>query len=215
MVSGYYLSSVSCLSLLFISVDRYIAIFHAYYYAKIKHDKTIAIKAAVLARALCIVFIIILFLAEHSSARLVLVVILLPVCLTWSLYVQVRTILTVRSIQHRICTELASIPAKKCHRMSTFSTTADTSDEQAAPNSYISKNSRSQFSPEHVKSKATRIAAMILGTMLICYLPNNVLTIIIYYYPYSDLVTMIFTWSQLLVVLNSTLNTLVYSMQLN
>ena len=184
IIFGNILSSISMASLFLINLDRHISIFYPFYYEKFKEGK---LKLLVI---VVVIWLLNIFVVSASLATpdMVLTTVAAStfalVIFIWSFYVNIRAVLVVRKIQRQI---------KSSH----VSTDSNTGLENK-------KNSE-------VMSRATRVVSTILGSMLFCYVPFVVSTVIEIH---ANLPFNAWVWISTLVFLNSLSNPLVYFLQM-
>ena len=186
--TGYYLAMVSFLTLIAVSLDRYIAIFYPYKYQHLTASNSRALRIIIVTWMLPIITVAVSFATNNMRLQSLVLAILAPLAIILSAVAQVRTLAAVRRVYKRE----ASL---------SIAGTADSKTARQRRNRLIS-------------NKATRVAAMILLTTVFCYLPYSVLTLIRSLRSDKFAFQGIYDWTKTLVVLNSTLNPIIYCLNL-
>ena len=186
---GYFLSSISFLSLFLISMDRYLSIFYPYTYQKITANKSAAIRVIGATWIFCLVVVVASWFTPQLAIHTYMATVLIPVIFLWSFFVHTRTLCLVRRINREV------VALRRITRNARGSITNDNDHGQ-------------------MTSRATKVAAMILIAMFVTYIPHNIFAVMRNYVQLTEFEHDVFLWAVTLVLLNSTLNPLIYCWQL-
>ena len=180
---GYYLATVSFLMLTLVSIDRYIAITHPFLYHRVTTSNNISIIAMFVTWTLPLLVSIVSIASGQMRLPSLMFSILAPLSIVVCIVAQVCTIKAVRNVRKRDAT---------------LSISAD------------NNNTRHSLRKNYVREKATRVAGVILLATIGCYTPHAVLTLIRTLR--KDILAFqgIYEWSKTLVIINSTLNPIIY-----
>ncbi len=185
---GYYLAIVSFLTVTVVTLDRYVAIIHPYRYQQYTATRTNIHRIIATTWLAPLIIVAISFATSRMWLQQVFLAILAPLTLGVSIFAQVRTVKTVKQIQKR---ENSLSLNRALHSPS--------------------KEPRRQT----VNRKATKVATIILVTMIVCYLPQSVLTSIRMLnksnrFGFQGL----YDWTKMLVLVTSSLNPIIYCLLL-
>ena len=177
------LATISFLMAYFVTLDRYLAICHPYWYARVV-TKGLCIFGAVLGFLLSVPSIIVNNLAPSAT----------------QLYCTVLTVLIVSQITVFYCRIYANILRQRQHISSL-----------AVVNQDGSKSRRRNF-----ETRRAYTIAIIIATMLISYVPMNVIMVLFGNTTQNDICTLseqaivAIAWGQFFVLLNSAMNPIIY-----
>ena len=180
---GYYLATVSFLTLAQVSLDRYVALTFPFLYQRLTTSHTTCFIAMILTWTGPLLIIIVSVAVGKMRLPSLLFTFLAPITIAISVMAQVSTIKTVKKIRRR--DESVSVD------------TADTKAKRKRRRSYV-------------REKATKVAGVILLATISCYTPHAVLTLIRTLR--KDILAFqgIYDWTKTLVIFNSTLNPIIY-----
>ena len=183
IIIGNTLSSISMASLFLINLDRHISIFYPFYYEKRKDSKIQLLIIVILIWLINILVVSASLATPNMALSTISASVVAFLIYIWSFYVNIRVVMIVRNLQRQVKSRLPS--------------TVNTGLEEK-------RNSE-------VMSRATRVVSTILGSMLICYMPFVVFTVV---EMRANLPFNAWVWISTLVFLNSLLNPLVYFVQM-
>ena len=180
---GYYLATVSFLTLAQVSLDRYVALTFPFLYQRLTTSNTTFFIAMILTWTVPFLFIVISVAIGKMRLPSLLFTFLAPVTIVISVMAQVCTIKTVSNIRRR--------------------------DQSVSVNTEDAKTKRKRRR-SYIREKATRVAGVILLATISCYTPHAALTLIRTLR--KDILAFqgIYDWTKTLVIFNSTLNPVIY-----
>ena len=180
---GYYLATVSFLTLTQVSIDRYVALSYPFLYQRLTTLNTTLRIATITTWTVPLLTVIISIVAGRMRIPSILFTILAPLSIMISFVAQVCTIRAVRKVRK----------------------------QDAALSVSIKNNNTSHIRRKnYVREKANRAAGVILLATVGCYTPHAVLTMIRTLR--NDILAFqgIYDWTKTLVIFNSTLNPIIY-----
>ena len=180
---GYYLATVSFLTLTQVSIDRYVALSYPFLYQRLTTVNTTLRIAIISTWTVPLISIILSIIAGRMRIPSILFTILAPLSIVISFVAQISTIKAVRKIRR----------------------------QDAALSIKMKNNNASPISRKnYVREKANRAAGVILLATVGCYAPHAVLTMVRTLR--NDILAFqgIYDWTKTLVIFNSTLNPIIY-----
>ena len=180
---GYYLATVSFLTLTEVSIDRFIALAYPFRYQRLTSSNTFIHRVIFATWILPLLVVILSTAVGQMRIPSLLFTIIAPLSITCSIIAQISTIRVVRRAR------------KRDRSLSVNKTNPDSR-----------RNRRRNYAPE----KATRVAGLVLLATIGCYAPHAVLTAIRMVRKDIRAFQGIYDWTKTLVILNSTLNPVIY-----
>ncbi len=189
LLLGYIFGMISCLTLALMALERYLAIFRPFLYIKMTVNRQWLYLSVGLIWTISIVIgTISLFTYEMKPMRIAAIGFIILTILS-SAIVYTRAIIVVTRINKRV----SAMPEETSHG----------TNKRGEKISTLTRNGR--------KLKATKMAALILLVMIACYLPSSVLTTLRNIVKMnSDPINGLHDWGQSFVLLNSSLNPIIY-----
>ena len=184
--SGYFFVTVSFFTLFLIQTERYIAVFYPFRYEKFAADWRFLKKIILITWIGSGIIVSASFFTPHFILISVFASLSIPTVLIWSCYVQVKIVRQVRKISRRI---QATVPK--------------TGNNTREMKSHLNR----------VNSRANRLAGLILLAYFICYTPNGIINILLYFSPRSKILITGLVWTETIVFLNSIFNALLFCLQ--
>eukprot|EP00794_Sanderia_malayensis_P009325 gene9325-10309_t len=170
-----------------VALDRYTAIFYPFYYRKWTATKRNLCYVIAVTWLLPIPIVAVSFATSHMTLQQRVLAILAPFAVGISIYVQFKTVRAVNAIRKREMSLTVGLHA------------------------HLSNKERRK---QQANRKSTKVATMILVTMIACYLPQSVLTIIRMLQSNKYDFQGIYDWTKSLVLLCSMLNPIIYCLML-
>ena len=235
---GYVMGMISYLSLTLMSIERYIAIFHPFQYQQMTSSRLVVVKPLVVIWLFSIMIMGLSFLTPQMSVMRLFVIALIPISIIWTAFVYIRVTILVNRMNNQVgaisrcdieshTTSAAyTIRARKDTIMTEKSTRTVNNyhageQEEGYKNDTTRKTTtgkygtRSRAHNHKSNSKATRLVIIIMITICICYIPSCILTILRDYAKLEYLwVKGVHDWGTSFVLLNSTLNPIIYCLKL-
>ena len=191
---GYIFGMVSCLTLMLMAFERHVAIFRPFRYIKMTVNRGWMHWAVVGIWIISLLIAALSFLTPGMGLMRMVAIGIIIFTIMSSTLVYTRAIIVVK----RINTRISVMPEE----------TSCGSNQRSARISSLAHTSR--------KLKATRMASVILIVMVVCYLPSCVLTTLRNLVKMeSDLVNGLHDWGQSFVLMNSSLNPIIYCWNLS
>ena len=191
---GYIFGMVSCLTLMLMAFERYLAIFRPFRYIKMTVDRRWLYSAIASIWIGSLSIALLSFFTPGMSLMRMMAIGIIILTISCSSLVYTRAIMVVKKINTRV----SAIPDE-----TTYGT-----DRRADKHATLAHTNR--------KLKATRMASLILAVMIACYLPSCVLTTLRNIAKTkSDVVNGLHDWGQSFVLLNSSLNPIIYCWNLS
>ena len=232
---GYLMGMTSYLSLTLMAVERYIAIFHPFRYQQMTASRLVVVRPLVAIWLFSLAIMGLSFLTPQMSVERLFVIALIPSSIVWTAFVYIRVTVLVKKINNRVGAasrseiegQSTSAPFTIRERKDTIimeNSTRPHLDERTARNQKdmtgevtIGKDyrARAQANKQMSNSKATRLVIIIMITICLCYIPSSVLTCLRDYAKLDYLwVKGVHDWGTSFVLLNSTLNPIIYCLKL-
>eukprot|EP00794_Sanderia_malayensis_P009327 gene9327-10311_t len=235
---GYLIGMTSYLSLTLMAFERYFAIFHPFKYYNWTTSKRIIVRPIIAIWLLSILIIALSFSTPQMTIMRLFVITLIPTSIAWSAFVYIRACLLVKRINVQtaritIVTESTKHDENavadgvaletRCTAKAVEYPSAVGKNSLHREDKGLGKKSKqppkrkaSSIARQGPNSKATRLAVVILVVLVICYIPSCVLT---FMRDYSRVkkrwVFGVHDWGTSFVLLNSTLNPIIYCWKLS
>lgn len=242
---GYLAGMTSYLSLTLMAVERYVAIFHPFRYQQLTTSRRVVFKLLLAIWIVSIFIMSLSFLTPQMSLMRLFVIGLIPTSIAWISFVYIKVTFLVKRMNNKVVTindakdsniveEDQSVTAGYTSRVRATTDMSENCPRGAScpreierkveitktdfacgtkSGKHQAKRYRSYKSRSN--SKATKLVAIIMVTICLCYLPSCVLTFL------RDYVQMehpwlrgVHDWGTSFVLLNSTLNPIIYFLKL-
>lgn len=186
-IMGYYLATVSFLILTMVSIDRYIALTHPFNYQRLTSSNAVIRHVMLFVWIVPLIFIIVSIILRQMRAISLVFTILAPLSIAISITAQVISVRAVQNVR------------KRDSALSISNSTME----------IVSKRRKSK-----VCEKATKVAGLVLIATIGCYAPHAVLTTIRTLQKDKFAFQGIYDWTKTLVLFNSTMNPIIYCLNL-
>ena len=174
---------LTCVTTTFLSLDRYVAIFHSYRYQSCCDDHVFAVKVLVVSWSTCILLAIGSFGTKNLLLLVVTLRVFMAASLPFNIWVHLRAFFAARRTNRQIQQQAVQVQEEK-------------------------KRTRTK------DLKAAKLTAVILVTILVCYLPALITGSLVSHFGHSESIYKAFLWANTLVMANSVCNPLAYGWQL-
>eukprot|EP00794_Sanderia_malayensis_P009326 gene9326-10310_t len=191
---SYSLGIVSYLTLSLITLERYIAIIHPYKYQQLTTSNKLVIRLIIGIWLLATLTTGLSFLTPQMLLQRLFAIGISVVSFALCVTAHVKIVRTVNGIQRNIRRQ---------------QTTA-----RGTSLSAIDGGTRFVANRTNVMSKATAVALSVLIVMSLCYLPSAVFTALRFFGMDNDFVRVFQDWTNSFVLMNSTINPLIYCFQM-
>eukprot|EP00794_Sanderia_malayensis_P011245 gene11246-12425_t len=193
LLLGYVFGMVSCLTLALMALERYLAIFRPFVYIKLTVNRRWLYVSIAVIWLTAVSFVTVSVATRETMVMRSAAIAFVIFTIASSAIVYARAIVVVKRINRRVTALPSEISFGTSNRGDKLST--------------LARNGR--------KLKATKMAALILIVMLACYAPSCVLTTLRNIAKLdSDLINGLHDWGQSFVLLNSSLNPIIYCLNL-
>ena len=234
---GYLMGMTSYLSLTLMAVERYVAIFHPFRYQQMTSSRLVVVKPLLAIWLFSIIIMGLSFLTPQMSIMRLFVIALIPTSIIWTAFVYIKVTMLVKRMNSQVAAvshvdveskspsvantsrvrngtivaEKSGNPNQNCLGYNDVTTTVMAGNATAG-----NEGARNFQAHQHrSNSKATRLVIIIMITICLCYIPSCVLTFLRDYAKLGDdWVKGVHDWGTSFVLLNSTLNPIIYCLKL-
>jgi len=240
LVLGYLVGMASYLSLTLMAIERYIAIFYPFRYQEMTSSRLVVVKPLAAIWIFSATIMGLSFLTPQMSVMRLFVIALIPISIVWTAFVYIRVSILVKRMNNQVAPlnqsdvdeHSTSAVFTTRERKSTFlSGRKDTiltddcnhtvnigeNEGQSSKRKVTDgkKGRRFQAQQNRSNSKATRLVVIIMITICLCYFPSCILTFLRDYAKLDYLwIKGVHDWGTSFVLLNSTLNPIIYCLKL-